>query len=323
MSIIERGLEKLDEQRPRDPRSADEGRVPEPGAAAAPLPPALAVAVPKESDAPPRGEVPGAGDVGERPVLNGKEQRSREVSVNLQEMVLSGLLTPDRPQSQLSEEMRQVKRPLLSKLETPVEGADPRYKNLILVTSSLPGEGKTFTTINLAISIAMEMDKTVLLVDTDAAKSDVVKRLGIDAARGLTDYLTNDDVKLADVLLRTNIPKLTVLPAGAHHDHMTELLASGGMKKLVDDLATRYSDRVVVFDSSPVLVTSGTAVLASLVGQIVFVVRAEKTLASQVKDALRQLKRRDSLGIVLNRSREWGGGQAKYGSYYYYYQRGD
>lgn len=324
MSIIERALDKLDEHFPGKGGAPDAAETE--GQTDAPLEgtgEALGLAGGAALAADPRPVTVVAEDAlatGEQSAAGGRE-RSREIAINLQEMALTGLLTPDRPQSQLSEEMRQIKRPLLGKLEGGEDDKGTPYQNLIMVTSSLPGEGKTFTSINLAVSIAMELDRTVLLVDTDAAKSDVVRRLGIEAATGLTDYLTRDDISLPDILLRTNIPKLTILPAGTHHDHMTELLASGGMKKLVDDLSTRYHDRVVVFDSPPVLVTSGAAVLASLVGQIVFVVRAEKTLASDVKDSLKQLRRRDNVGIVLNRSREWGTSKSQYGSYYYYYGR--
>ena len=216
--------------------------------------------------------------------------------------------------------LRHIKRPLLRKLEEKPATSE-WYPNLIMVTSSLPGEGKTFTSINLAISIAMELDKTVLLVDSDVAKSDVAKNLGIEAeaTRGLTDYLVDDGVDLSDVLLKTSIPKLTVLPSGSHHANMTELLASGGMKHLIDDLSKRYPDRVVIFDSPPILVTSGAGVLASLVGQIVFVVHAERTLNSQVKESLKQLNRKENVGLVLNRSREWGGNKGRYGYGYYYY----
>ncbi|MCP4275332.1 MAG: AAA family ATPase, partial [Gammaproteobacteria bacterium] len=188
-----------------------------------------------------------------------------------------GMVSPDLPRSQIAEEFRAIKRPLLMNImgegATVVESA-----NLILVTSALPGEGKTFSAINLAMSIAMEQDKTVLFVDADVSKATASHFLGIpDDQMGLIDILQNDDVAIGDVLLHTNIPNLRVLPAGHVHDRPTELLASDSMRKVVDELSKRYSDRVIVFDSPPLLQTTEAAVLTSLVGQVVMVVAANQT----------------------------------------------
>ncbi len=123
--------------------------------------------------------------------------------------------------------------------------------NLIMVTSALPGEGKTFSAINLAISMAMEQDKTVLFVDADVAKASAGRLLGVPkGSRGLIDVLEHG-VSLREVLYHTNIPKLRVLPAGSAHERATELLASEGMRALMSDLSRRYADRVIVFDSPP------------------------------------------------------------------------
>ncbi|MDZ7752491.1 MAG: XrtA-associated tyrosine autokinase [Gammaproteobacteria bacterium] len=325
MSIIERALDKLEKQRDVSPPAEGETTVgdikvldPRPdlekdssSTRPAFTPSALELrALEQVHVAPAAPAEPEAAAGGETT----PPRSSREVTIDLERLTELGMLTPDNPQSTLSEQMRRIKRPLLSKLE---EGAS-EYTNLIMVTSALPGEGKTYTSINLAISIAMEMDRTVLLVDSDVAKSDITKSFGVEATRGLTDCLEDENLDLSEVMLKTNIPKLSILPSGSHHAKMTELLASGGMKKFIDDVSKRYSDRVVIFDSPPVLVTSGAGVLASLVGQVVFVVHAEKTLASEVKDALKQLNRRQNIGLVLNRSREWGGAKGKYGYYYYY-----
>ena len=185
------------------------------------------------------------------------------------------------------------------------------------MTSALAGEGKTFTSINLAMSIAMEMDKTVLLIDADVAKPDVTARLGIEAEKGLIDVLLDDGLTLPDVLLRTDIPKLTLLPSGSRHVHSTELLASERMRQLTLELSTRYSDRIVIFDSPPLLLTSEARVLAGLMGQIVLVTEESKTPQHAVKEAVGMLDANEIVGIVMNK-----GAHRKdvdgYGGYGYY-----
>ncbi|MEJ2643950.1 MAG: XrtA-associated tyrosine autokinase [Gammaproteobacteria bacterium] len=217
--------------------------------------------------------------------------------------------------SGLAEEFRHIKRPLLMNVQgrgaTLVENP-----NLIMVTSSLAGEGKTFTTINLALSIATELDKTVLLADADVAKPDVGAMLGVRAEKGLIDVLLGD-VRVPDVMLRTDIPNLTLLPAGRRHPHATELLASESMRLLAQELSTRYADRIVVFDSPPLLLTSEASVLAGLMGQIVLVIEESRTLQPVVKQALSMLDTSEIVGLVLNKKRARGTGDY-YGGYGYY-----
>lgn len=319
-SIIERAFEKLD-------LSPDSGKAARKQAkAAAPADGAVGTvdagvidSLEDELEGLDAGRSPGSGPSGPGQRKEPGKARSREVPLDLESLHGMGYLTPETPQSALSEQFRRIKRPLLKKIESGT-AAEAGYPNLIAVTSALPGEGKTFNAINLAISMAMELDRTVLLVDADVAKSDVTRRAGIDVARGLTDVLVDKDVDLSDVLIRTDIPKLTILPSGSHHTNVTELLASDEMKRLVAELAERYADRVVIFDAPPMLATSGAGVLASLVGQVVFVVRAEYTQKSEVREALQQLGRREGVGLVLNRSREWYAGKKGYGYYYGYGQ---
>lgn len=123
--------------------------------------------------------------------------------------------------------------------------------NLIMVTSALPGEGKSFTAINLAISIAMELDNTVMLVDADVARPSVLNMLGLPPSKGLLDVLQDNSLDISGVLLRTNIEKLSILPSGTPHPRATELLASDIMIRLLDDMASRYNDRIIIFDSPP------------------------------------------------------------------------
>jgi protein-tyrosine kinase len=196
-----------------------------------------------------------------------------------------------------------IKRPLL------VNAFDDRaahqsHPNLIMVTSAVQGEGKTFTTLNLAVSITMELDSTVLLVDADVARPGLSRTLGIDGRPGLLERLASEQTGLAGLLLRTDIPKLTVLPAGRRHKRSTELLASGGMRRLLDELASRYSDRIVLFDSPPLLETSEASVLASQMGQVVIVVESESTSQVLVKESVAQFENTENVYLVLNKCRK-------------------
>jgi receptor protein-tyrosine kinase len=232
--------------------------------------------------------------------------------VDLARLKAAGFVTPDAERTEIAEEMRLIKRPLLTNALGQSADTVPRG-NMIMVTSSLPGEGKTFCAINLALSIATEMDRTVLLVDADVAKPKLLQYLGIRAEKGLLDVL-RDSVSLPDVLLRTNIGKLTLLPPGKAYKHATELLASDAMDRLIEDLASRYSDRIVIFDSPPLLATSEASVLASHMGQIVMVVEADKTPQAAVREALAQIEDSGAvIGMLLNKT-----GGSKGGGYYGY-----
>lgn len=250
-------------------------------------------------------------------VLRG--ENSRRVEVDLVQLAAKGIITPDAPRSQVADEFRLVKRPLLGnaqgKGQAPVERG-----NLIMVTSSVPGEGKTFTAINLAISIAMEMDNTVLLVDADVSRPSVLNVLGLPAAKGLMDVLLDDDLDLGDVMLKTNIEKLTLVPVGSAAKRATELLASEAMTKLLEEMATRYSDRIIIFDSPPLLVTTEAPVLATHVGQVLMVVEAEQTPQSVVKQALATIQACPVVLTMLNKASSVGSGT--YYDYYGYYGGG-
>lgn len=231
-----------------------------------------------------------------------------------------GMLTPTAGNSALAEQYRAIKRPVLMQMEGD-EAQRPANANLILLASALPNEGKTSTAINLAISMAQETDKTVLLVDGDVAKSDITKILGIEAAKGLTDLLAYPDLKVADVMLRTSVPKLSVIPAGQRMPNVTELFSGSDMRVFMNELAQRYSDRIVLIDSPPLLSTSGASVLASLAGQILLVVEAVRTPQRAVHEALRMLGPLDNIGVVLNKVRQ---SSSAYGySYGYGYGYGD
>ena len=240
---------------------------------------------------------------------------SNRVKLDLAKMRQYGIVTPDQGRTQIAEQFRVIKRPLLTNAFNKGPGMI-RNGNLIMVTSALAGEGKSFCTVNLAMSIAMEMDRTVLLVDADVARPSVPKILGVGTERGLLDILVDENLSLPDVLMKTDIEKLTLLTAGRRHSHSTELLASRNMGELLKELAERYADRVVIFDSPPLLLTSEAHVLASQMGQIVLVVEAETTSQQAVRETLRQIESCDVVNLIYNKARTFSGGE--YYGYYYH-----
>jgi receptor protein-tyrosine kinase len=203
--------------------------------------------------------------------------------------------------SSIPEEFRQIKRPLLRNARGG-ESADGRLA-LIMVTSALPGEGKTFTAINLAMSLALEIDTSVLLIDADVIRGELPRRLGFTAEEGLLDLLADPRMAWTDLVRETNVPKLSILPAGRRSAVSTELLASDAMSALLVSLAAER-DRIVVFDAPPLLVTSEAKVLASWVGQVLLVVEAGATPCRAVAQALAELERCPLVMSVLNKSNE-------------------
>jgi exopolysaccharide/PEP-CTERM locus tyrosine autokinase len=224
------------------------------------------------------------------------------VELNLERLGAIGMVVPNGASTPIAEEYRLIKRPLVQNMSGQAEST-LEHPNLIMVTSALPGEGKTFTAINLAMSMVMEMDHTVLLVDADIPKPSLQRVFDIDVDRGLIDVLLGD-ADLSDVLLTTNVPKLRLLPAGRPHSHSVELLASEAMRNLLRHISERYPDRIVIFDCPPLLVTSEAGILADLMSQIVLVVEANETPQEAVKEALSQLDESKYVGLVLNKSEE-------------------
>ena len=233
------------------------------------------------------------------------------IEIDLDRLKSLGFVTPDAPKSQIADEFRVIKRPILHNARGAAAARTPD-RTLVMVTSALPGEGKTFTAINLAMSVAMEVDNTVLLVDGDVAHPSFPDLLGVPRSPGLLDLLTNADIRIADALVRTNIDKLTVLPAGSPHRRATELLASEQMRNLLAELA--YPDRIVIFDSPPLLATTESRVLATNMGQIVMVVASDDTTQHAVKHALAAIDSCEIVMMVLNKA-----GQSEVGTYYGYY----
>ena len=222
--------------------------------------------------------------------------------INRENLSKQGYLCAKNGNSQLSEEYRMIKRPLINNA-LHVQKNEISRANLILVTSSQPGEGKTFTALNLALSIARERDNKALLIDADVAKPSISKVLGIsEDKQGLIDYLDGKEQDFSQILIKTDISGLSFVPAGIKHGYSTELLASNAMAVLVEELHSRYPDRIVIFDSPPLLATTQAEVLAGLVGQVVLVVEAERTAQSMVFDSINKLKVCDIVLPMLNKS---------------------
>nr|WP_315191418.1 XrtA-associated tyrosine autokinase [uncultured Albidiferax sp.] len=241
---------------------------------------------------------------------------SRKVDLDLDALAGAGIVSPNAPRSQIADQYRVIKRPLISNAMG--KGASLiENGNLIMVTSALAGEGKSFSAINLAMSIATELDNTVMLVDADVARPSVLRMLGLPASPGLLDLLVGDVDDLSSVLLKTNIDKLTLLPSGTPHLRATELLASEAMSQLIKNIANRYSDRIIIFDSPPLLLTTESRVLATHMGQIVMVVHAEKTLQVDIQHALSSIEACPVKMMVLNQAKS--NQQGGYGGYGYGY----
>lgn len=235
--------------------------------------------------------------------------------LNLARLAEQGMLTQEGGRSSVAEDFRIIKRPLLRQARA--SGAEAiRHGNLIVVTSAMPGEGKTYCAVNLAMSIAMEMDITVLLVDADVARPSVLKVLGLPPEPGLMDVLLDPQLAMGDVILKTNVANLRILPAGRSNKHATELLASRAMSRLLAEIASRYSDRIVVFDSPPLLITSEAHALVGQMGQVVMVVEAETTTQHAVKEALRQIEACEHIHLIYNKTKSFPGND--YYGYGYY-----
>ncbi len=296
MSIIERAAELLrsgSHGQQSSPAKSDRAELHRPG-----LIERASADLALETDMPTDGVLqlvePGTGATARRP-----SKAARHFAVDRNHLRALGLITPDAKRTPLAESFRRIKRQILANVAKPKPGAPPA--NLVLVTSAVAGEGKTFCATNLAISMALERERTVLLVDADVAKPSIPRALGLHAEGGLMEVLLDRHVDLGEMLWKTDIGGLTVLPAGKSHQHATELLASEAMRGLLREMAERYHDRVVVFDSPPLLAASEAGALASQVGQIVVVVEAGKTSEAVLKHALGRIDAGRVTGLLLNK----------------------
>lgn len=203
------------------------------------------------------------------------------------------LVTLNDPTSDVAEEFRKLKSILVK-----MTSVNP-FKNMLMVTSAIPNEGKSLTSLNLAISLAQEYDHTVLLLDADLRRPSIHKYLNIERKIGLADCLTKG-VDLKDAIIPTGIGKLSVVTAGCSVPNPAELFSSGRMKAFLEEIKHRYTDRYVIFDTPPLLPFAETRSLAHLVDGVIFVVKEQTVKKSNVTDAIEALKGTDLLGIVYN-----------------------
>ena len=265
--------------------------------------------------APPRREpapaLEPAGVAASRPVAGVRHAVDRE---RLREQ---GFIVPGDPVSALLEELRLIKRPLLLAAAQSRAGHGAAHGERILVASAMPGEGKTFAAVNLALAIAAEKDNEVLLVDADFAKPSVLSALGLPGGPGLMDAIADPSVRVEDCVLHTDVPGLSVLPAGQSTVADTEFLASARTAQVLEMLSANAPNRLIIFDSSPALAASPAAELAAHAGQVLVVVRADRTGEAALADALTLLSACPDRKLLLNGAAFSPTGR-KFGAYYGY-----
>lgn len=288
-SLLERAAEQYHFGVPTPP-------VPQPVAQPVPAPVAQPAPAPAFAEAPVEGPVLRRGFAAEEAPR--RETGRRSAPIDRASLSKLGMLVPGGPVTPLAEEFRLVKRQLLLTARA-VAGADDQRARMILVCSANPDEGKTFCAINLAISMAAEKDAEILLVDADFAKPDILERLGLPEGPGLLDALAGS-VDVEDCILDTDVPQLCVLPAGAKSDTDTEMLASDRARQILDRLAAANPRRIVIFDSPPALAASPAAVLALHAGQVMLVVRADRTSESDLREATAMLDGCEHIQLLLN-----------------------
>jgi protein-tyrosine kinase len=279
MSLVERALKKFHESRTADPETAPKSKSV-----------GSVVVVGRDPDASPAG---GMSDRVEAP--------RKKIAVSRADLREAGVIPPVAQERVIAEQYRHIKRALVRNMsgraEVPIE-----HPRLIMLTSALSGDGKTFTSVNLALSLATEKDRSCLLVDGDVAKPHVGNLFGVQEEPGLLDALADESVDVESLILPTDVPGLSILPAGQPQEGATEMLASERMHQVLQRLETRDPRRVVLFDSPPILLSSEARVLLNIMGQIVFVVRSGVTPQAAVLEALSHIDEHRFVGLILNQS---------------------
>jgi protein-tyrosine kinase len=228
--------------------------------------------------------------------------RPQHVTISPTSLAANGVVLPSSGLSRTVEEFRALKRHVLANTTRTAGAANPLASRIILVTSARPGEGKTFTSINLALALAYEKDARVLLMDADAYRQSLMKYLGISAARGWLETVSEKASGLDDVVLETNVPGLSVLPTGKETPEIPEIMSSRRLKDLLDELVRQDAKRFIIIDSLPCLTSTEPSILAALAGQTLFVVAAHQTSREDIEASLRLLNSSPSVNFVLNKA---------------------
>ena len=291
MSVIENALKRLQGQRPASKPAAESeakgyGTVSATGAA-------------RRRESPAEGATP-----------------EQAVAIDQNALRAAGMLPPVHQEHEIAQQYRRIKRPLINNaLGRGV--AQLASGNIIMITSAVPGEGKTFMSLNLALSMRLEEDITVLLVDGDVVNPRFTQILGLESRPGLLDLVRDPALSAEMAILPTDLPGLSVLPAGRQEANATELVASARMHQVVSKLGSDNPARLVLFDSAPLLVTTESQALAHFAGQVVVVVHADQTPQHVVFDALETLAEDKPVFLVLNQITHHS-----HSGYYYEYGSG-
>jgi exopolysaccharide/PEP-CTERM locus tyrosine autokinase len=303
MSIIERALRKAQQAKPAGTASEPVAAVP--------------MAEPVVAGTPAQDHLEGR--LRPSPDANGLTARDmkRIVEFDVERLRATGHLPPEHAQRQSDEEMRRIKWPLLSALAGR-GGSAPARNNVILVTSAEPSEGKSYTALNLAISMVRDREIRVILVDGDVAQPGITPTLGLEGAEGLNDVLEDPAMDINQVIYRTTVDGLFFVPAGKWNERSPELIAGSRMPQIIEDLGNRVGNGIVILDSPPLLATNEAQVATQYVGHVLMVVRADRTEQRAVLDALALIDKSVQVSAVLN------GVEASllsryYGQYYYGY----
>ncbi len=241
---------------------------------------------------------------------------AKRIAIDAEALRTRGYLPEEARARQFADHYRRIKRPLIDKALSGV--AASAESRVMMITSALPGDGKTFTSINLALSMALERDISVLLVDCDVVKGHISEIFGLKQDRGLVDALIDETLDIESLVVGTNQRGLSILPAGTRTEETTELLSSNRMRQLIATLGSRVPRRLLLLDSPPLLITNEGRALTKLAGQVVLVVRAGHTPRQAVTDAIALFDSSQAGGIILNEvkmARSEGYGYYGYGSY--------
>ena len=241
----------------------------------------------------------GLAEAGPHTLMPGQEGAGQPF-VDMTSLFRAGMIDWNRVRSRVSEEFRLVQRQIVRTAFT-AAGAEPGFSNLLMITSSIPGEGKSFTALNLAGSVALQGDHHVLLIDSDAKRDSICQALSLADAPGLLDLAADPGMDASEVILSTEIDNLSILPVGQERGRSSELFASREMTQLIQRLGRRYADRLLILDAAPCLSTSDPAALAPIVGQILFVVEAERTQRDEVEAALDLIQACPLIMLLLNK----------------------
>lgn len=223
------------------------------------------------------------------------------------------VITVNQPDSPVAEEYRKLKSMIIRETKSD-------FLNTIMITSTIENEGKTLTAINFAISVAQEIDHSIVLIDADLRKPNIHEYFGIKPKMGLSDYLTKD-IDISEVMIKTGIGNLVIIPAGKVLQNPVELLASKKMKSLIDELKHRYVDRYIIVDTPPLLPFADALTLGNYVDGIVFVVKEGHAQLKSIKEALNSIENLKILGIVFNSASNGNLDGSYYSRYHRYYNQ--